>query len=250
VEVAVAFPRPDDADVLVGLAGAVSGRTRLAVLDHITSSTALLLPIGEMIAACHARGVPVLVDGAHAPGQVSLDLGALNADWYVGNCHKWLFAPKGCGFLWARADRQDGIHPAVISHGYGQGFTAEFDWTGTRDPSAWLAVPAALAVHARLGGTALMARNVALAAAAGAGLAARWGTETGAGNRAAAAMAMVRLPGGGDAAGLRARLLAAGTDVPIMAHGGRLWLRLSAQAYNEGADFERMGDLVEAGLDA
>ena len=249
VEVPVAFPRPDDADVLAGLAGAISPRTKLAVLDHITSSTALLLPIGEMIALCHARGVPVLVDGAHAPGQVPLDLGALDADWYVGNCHKWLFAPKGCGFLWARADRQAGIHPAVISHGYGQGFTAEFDWTGTRDPSAWLAVPAALAAHARLGGAGLMARNVALAAAAGAGLAARWGTETGAGNRAAAAMAMVRLPGGDDAAGLRARLLAAGTDVPIMAHGGRLWLRLSAQAYNEGADFERMGDLVEAGLE-
>jgi isopenicillin-N epimerase len=250
VEVPVAFPRPDDADVLAGLAGALSDRTKLAVLDHITSSTALLLPIGAMIAACHGRGVPVLVDGAHAPGQVALDLGALGADWYVGNCHKWLFAPKGCGFLWARADRQAGIHPAVISHGYGQGFTAEFDWTGTRDPSAWLAVPAALAVHARLGGTALMARNVALAAAAGAGLAARWGTETGAGNRAAGAMAMVRLPGGTDAAGLRGRLLAAGTDVPIMAHGGRLWLRLSAQAYNEAEDFVRMGELVEAGIEA
>lgn len=158
VEVAVAFPRPDDADVLAGLAAAISGRTRLAVLDHITSSTALLLPIGEMIALCHGRGVKVLVDGAHAPGQVALDLSALGADWYVGNCHKWLFAPKGCGFLWARGDRQDGIHPAVISHGYGQGFTAEFDWTGTRDPSAWLAVQAALGVHARLGGAGLMAR--------------------------------------------------------------------------------------------
>ncbi len=250
VEVPVAFPRPDDADVLAGLAGAITGRTKLAVLDHITSSTALLLPIGEMIAACHARGVKVLVDGAHAPGQVALDLTALDADWYVGNCHKWLFAPKGCGFLWARADRQEGIHPAVISHGYGQGFTAEFDWTGTRDPSAWLAVPAALAFHARMGGAALMARNVALAGSAGAALAARWGTETGAGNRAAGAMAMVRLPGGeaSQAAALRGRLLEAGTDVPIMAHGGRLWLRLSAQAYNEAADFARMGDLVEQAL--
>jgi isopenicillin-N epimerase len=250
VEVPVAFPRPDDADVLAGLAGAITGRTKLAALDHITSSTALLLPIGAMIAACHARGVKVLVDGAHAPGQVALDLTALDADWYVGNCHKWLFAPKGCGFLWARADRQDGIHPAVISHGYGQGFTAEFDWTGTRDPSAWLAVPAALSFHARMGGPELMARNVALAGSAAADLATRWGTETGAGNRAAGAMAMVRLPGGeaSQAASLRERLLAAGTDVPIMAHGGRLWLRLSAQAYNEAADFAQMGALVEQAL--
>jgi isopenicillin-N epimerase len=250
VEVPVTFPRPDDGELLAALAGAITGRTKLAVLDHITSSSALLLPIGQMVASCHAKGVPVLVDGAHAPGQVALDLTALDADWYVGNCHKWLFAPKGCGFLWARADRQAGIHPAVISHGYGQGFTAEFDWTGTRDPSAWLATPAALDFHARLGGPALMARNVALAAAAGAALAARWGTETGAGNRAAGSMAMVRLPGGeaGQVVGLRAALLEAGTDVPIIAHGSRLWLRLSAQAYNEPADFARMGTLVEAAL--
>jgi len=251
VEVAVAFPRPDDAEILAGLAAALGPRTKLAVLDHITSSSALLLPIGAMIELCHARGVKVLVDGAHAPGQVALDLRALDADWYVGNCHKWLFAPKGSGFLWARADRQAGIHPAVISHGYGQGFTAEFDWTGTRDPSAWLAVPAGLAFHARLGGGELMARNAALAASAATGLAARFGTETGAGNRPAAAMATVRLPDDRPAdrvraEALRARLLAAGTDVPVMVHNDRLWLRLSAQAYNEAADFERIGALVEA----
>ena len=251
VEVPVVFPRPDDAEVLAGLTAALRPRTKLAVLDHITSSSALLLPIAAMIAACHARGVKVLVDGAHAPGQVRLDLTALNADWYVGNCHKWLFAPKGSGFLWARPDRQDGIHPAVISHGYGQGFTAEFDWTGTRDPSAWLAVPAALAFHAGLGGEALMARNAALAAAAATRLAARWGTETGAGNRPAAAMATVRLPDDRPADRARAEvlrvlLLALGTDVPVMVHNDRLWLRLSAQAYNEPEDFERMGDLIES----
>ena len=250
VEVPVTFPRPDDAELLTALSAAITPRTKLAVLDHITSSSALLLPIAEMVAACHSQGVPVLVDGAHAPGQVALDLTALDADWYVGNCHKWLFAPKGSGFLWARADRQEGIHPAVISHGYGQGFTAEFDWTGTRDPSAWLATPAALDFHARLGGPALMARNVALAASAGAALAARWGTETGAGNRAAGSMAMVRLPRStpDQAAALRGALLEAGTDVPIIPHNGQLWLRLSAQAYNEPTDFERMGTLIEREL--
>ncbi len=250
VEVPVGFPRTDDAEVLAGLVAALGPRTKLAVLDHITSSSALLLPIAAMVAACHARGVKVLVDGAHAPGQVPLDLMALDADWYVGNCHKWLFAPKGSGFLWARKDRQDGIHPAVISHGYGQGFTAEFDWTGTRDPSAWLAVPAALAFHAGLGGEGLMARNAALAASAATRLAARFGTETGAGNRPAAAMATVLLPDDqpadrARAEAVRARLLELGTDVPVMVHGDRLWLRLSAQAYNEAGDFEAMGALVE-----
>jgi isopenicillin-N epimerase len=253
VEVPVAFPRPDDGEILAALEAALTPRTRLACLDHITSGTALLLPIAAMIRLCHASGVPVLVDGAHAPGHVKLDLTALDADWYVGNCHKWLFAPKGCGFLWARPDRQAGIHPAVISHGYGQGFTAEFDWTGTRDPSAWLATPAALAFHARLGGPALMARNATLAAAAAARLAARFGTETGAGNRAAGALAMVRLPGDAPADrpradSVRAWLLAHGTDVPIMVHNDRLWLRLSAQAYNDEADYDRLGDLVEQAM--
>ena len=115
---------------------AITKRTRIAVFDHITSSSGLVLPIAEMIALCHAAGVPVLVDGAHGPGQVPLDLPTLGADWYVGNCHKWLSAPKGSGFLYARADRRDDLHPGTISHGYGEGFTAEFDWPGTGRPDA------------------------------------------------------------------------------------------------------------------
>ncbi len=194
VEAGLPFPRPSDEAVTASIAAAVGPRTRIAVLDHITSASALLLPITAMIDACHAAGVPVLVDGAHAPGNVTLDIPATGADWYVGNCHKWLMAPKGCGFLWARRARQDGLHPVTISHGLGGGFLAEFDWTGTRDMSAYLAVTAALDFHERLGGAALRARNAALAAEAAALLAGRLGTETGCGNRLACAMDVVRLP--------------------------------------------------------
>ena len=155
------FPRPVAEDITDAVAAAITPRTRIAVMDHITSASALVLPIREIVAACHARGVPVLVDGAHAPGHVDLDLTALDTDWYTGNCHKWLNAAKGCAFLWARRDRQADLHPVTISHGYGQGFVAEFDWTGTFDPSAYLSVGAALAFHARLGGSALRARNAA-----------------------------------------------------------------------------------------
>ena len=136
----------------------------------------------------------MLVDGAHGPGQVALDLTALNADWYVGNCHKWLNAPKGCGFLHARADRQEDLHPVTISHGYGSGFLAEFDWTGTADPTAWLCVSDAIGFHERLGGEAMRARNIALAAEAATLIAGRLGTETGAGNELAGSMGVVRLP--------------------------------------------------------
>ena len=255
VEAAVPFPLGDDDGVVAAVAAAITPRTRLAVLDHITSASALVLPIGRMIAACHAAGVPVLVDGAHGPGQVDIDLVAMDADWYVGNCHKWLMAPKGCAFLYARADRQAGLHAGTVSHGYGRGFLAEFDWTGTRDPSAWLAVDAALDFHARLGGPALRRRNAALAAEAAAALAGQLGTETTGGNALAGAMRLVRLPLAGtvDAAralALQNALLAAGTDAPLHLLAGAVWLRISVQAYNTLEDFHRLGPLVAGVLAA
>ncbi|CAH2599730.1 Aminotransferase class V-fold PLP-dependent enzyme [Rhodovastum atsumiense] len=242
------FPDPTEAGVLAALAAALTGRTRLAVLDHITSASALVLPVAAMVSLCHAHGVPVLVDGAHAPGQVPLDLTALGADWYTGNCHKWLFAPKGAAFLWAASGRQAGLHPLAISHGYGQGFLAEFDWTGTRDPSAALAVPDGIDFHAALGGEALMARNAALACEATELLAARFGAARGAGDGFMAAMGVVRLPVEASmarAAALREALLDAGTDAPVHVLGDAVWLRLSAQAYNDSADYERLAEVVK-----
>jgi isopenicillin-N epimerase len=186
---------------------------------------------------------------------VALDLPDINADWYVGNCHKWLMAPKGCGFLYARPDRQDGIHPVTISHGYTKGFLAEFDWTGTWDPSAYLAVTAAIDFHHRLGGAALRHRNAALAAEAATMVAGRLGTETAGGNELAGSMSLVRLPLSGPiseerALALRVDMLKAGTDVPLHAQADAIWLRLSAQAYNEMADYQKLADLVQTVLDA
>jgi isopenicillin-N epimerase len=218
------------------------------VIDHITSPSALVIPIAAIVAACHAAGVSVLVDGAHGPGQVDLDLTALDADYYVGNCHKWLMAPKGCGFLHARRDRQDGLHPLTISHGYGGGFRAEFDWTGTTDFSAYLAVTAAIAFHERLGGAALRARNADLARRGAEVMARALGGEIGGRAENFAAMAVVRLPGlaGAAADDFRARLLGLGTDAPVHAIGGDAWLRLSAAAYNALADFEALTRFVQS----
>ena len=250
-EAKMPFPRLDDTELITSLTAAFTPHTKLAVIDHITSSSAMVLPLPAIIAACHAAGVPILVDGAHGPGQVDVDLTALNADYYVGNCHKWLMAAKGCAFIWARRDRQDGLHPTVISHGYGKGFLAEFDWTGTFDPSAYLSVTAALDFHAELGGAGLRARNAELAAEAASLLAGRLGTETASGNASAGAMALVRLPASGDrAAALRDALLAAGTDAPVQSLGGAAWLRLSAHAYNEIADYQALADRVQAVLRA
>jgi len=194
IEAAIPFPHPTEEGVLAGLAAAIGPRTRLAVLDHITSGSALVLPIEAMVALCHQAEVPVLVDGAHAPGQVALDMRRIGADWYVGNCHKWLMAPKGSAFIWAAPDRQGDLHPVTISHGYGSGFLAEFDWTGTRDPSAFLAVGAAIEFHEWLGGAGLRARNAALAAEASNLVAQRLNTSVAAEAPFRGAMGLVRLP--------------------------------------------------------
>jgi isopenicillin-N epimerase len=245
----IPYPQPDDATILRNVERAITRRTRLAVFDHITSSSGLILPLAGMIALCHAAGVPVLVDGAHGPGQVPLDLATLGADWYVGNCHKWLSGPKGSAFLHARADRREGLHPGTISHGYGDGFTAEFDWPGTVDPTAYLAVPAAIAFFERLGGTALMERNRSLVTEAAKMLADRLGTEVGGPFEMTGSMAMVRLPTDlkpelAESNRIRQALRNAGADSPVHPLPGALWLRLSAYAYNEMADYERLAKLL------
>lgn len=248
-EATLPFPHPDADGIVAALAAAITPHTRLAVLDHITSPSALVVPLARMIATCHARGVPVLVDGAHGPGQVDIDLAALGADWYVGNCHKWLCAPKGSAFIWSSPERQEGLHPVTISHGYGKGFLEEFDWTGTRDFSAFLAVPAAIEFHERLGGSALRARNIALAAEATALIARRLNTEPGATGELAGSMGVVRLPIVGDVSAERARalrqhMLDQRTDVPLHAIADGIWLRLSAFAYNELADYEKLAEIA------
>ena len=135
------YPLHDEQQVIEAVLACASPRTRLALLDHVTSPTALVLPIARLVAELRDRGVETLVDGAHAPGMVPLALTGLGAAYYSGNAHKWLCAPKGAAFLHVRRDRQAGLHPLVISHGYTQGFHAEFDWTGTCDPTAWLCIP-------------------------------------------------------------------------------------------------------------
>jgi isopenicillin-N epimerase len=249
VEAEVPFPHPDADAIVANIRTALTPRTKLAVVDHITSGSALVLPLQRIVETCHAAGIPVLVDGAHGPAQVPLDMRALGADWYAGNCHKWLCAPKGSAFLYARPDRQDDLHPVTISHGLGKGYLEEFDWTGTRDPSAWLATDVAIDFHARLGGTTLMARNIALASDATSLLARRLNTEPGATGAMAGCMGVVRLPLAGAAsaersADLRERLLAAGTDAPTHVQAGAIWLRLSAAAYNDIEDYERLAEIV------
>jgi isopenicillin-N epimerase len=249
VEADIALPLPDQATVLRAVAAKLSIRTRLAIFDHIASYSALQLPATELTRVAHEAGARVMIDGAHAPGQIPLNIAALGADWYVGNLHKWYFAPRSCGFLWASKAAQPATRPLAISHGYGDGFRAEWEWTGTRDVTPALTTPAAIEFHGALGGAALMARNCALVREAAQLLAARWRTEMTGPSDCFAAMATVRLPLGGEASGVRANHLMRdlaerhkiGAAVVVL--GNALWVRVAAQAYNDITEYERLAAL-------
>lgn len=255
VEAPVPMPLGSAADVTDALGRALDERAALVVIDHIASPSALVFPVADAVRLCRAHGVPVLVDGAHAPGHVDLDVEAIGADWYVGNGHKWLCAPKGAAFLAASASARE-IHPTVISHAYGQGLTAEFGKVGTRDPSPWLCLPDAIELHRRLGGRALRRRNAALARSAGSALAAALGTGLGGPEQDFGAMITVRLPGGmaatpENAARIRDRLWRDHrVETLVIALGGKLWLRLSVHAYNDEEDFAGLAAALEATLSA
>jgi isopenicillin-N epimerase len=250
VSVPVPVPFTDPEPLLTAIAAAIGLRTRLALFDHITSAGAAVLPVREMAALCRACGVAVAIDGAHAPGQLLLDVPALGVDWYVGNLHKWAFAAKGTAVLWCAPERQAALHPVAISHYLGQGFTAEFDYSGTRDDSAWLAAPAALDYLAALDPQAVRAHNNALAREAGEVLCDAWGSEIAAAPAYGAAMASVRLPGtkGADRALARevARRLTErhGITVNVMALDDSLWVRVSAQIYNEIDEYRSLAEIA------
>ncbi len=156
VPAAIPFPLQSAREVTDSILEMVTDRTRLLMVDAVTSPTALVFPLDEIVRALEPE-VQVLVDAAHAPGMIDFDLTALGASYVTANCHKWMCAPKGSALLYVREDRRDRIYPAVISHGYNGGWPAEgghlhtqFDWTGTDDPTAWLATPAALDAMAGL----------------------------------------------------------------------------------------------------
>jgi isopenicillin-N epimerase len=224
----------------------------VAVVDHITSETALIFPLKAIADECRSRGVAVLVDGAHAPGVLPLDVPALGVDWYVANLHKWAHAPRSAGFLWAHPSRQATLHPAVISWGLDLGFAAEFDWVGTRDPSPWLAAPEGLRFLDDLGYADVRAYNHDLAWTAAMLLCDRWGTTLGVRRNDIGAMVTLPLPARlgstpADAAQLRDGLLFDDRiEVQVHSGHGRLWTRVSAQIYNDRVDLDRLGDAIAA----
>ncbi len=257
--VVVPIPFPiDAADTVADLVlGAITPRTRLFLIDHVSSSTALVMPVERIVAEAEAKGVRVLIDGAHGPGMLDLDLEALGASYYTGNCHKWICSPKGAALLHARPDRQDELAPLSISHGWNDPrlgrprFHKLFDWTGTEDPSAILSVPEAIRFMGSLlpgGWPELRRSNHDLVLAGRDVICETLGIEPPAPDDMLGSMAAIPLP---DGKGLQPqsvvdaateRLNMAGFEVPVFIWPAwpRRMLRISAQAYNDIDQYQRL----------
>jgi isopenicillin-N epimerase len=245
------FPGTTPKGIVAAITGALTERTRLLVVDHVTSGSALVLPVAEIAAACRERGVVTLIDGAHAPGMLDLDIPALGADFYTGNLHKWALSPRSCAILWAPPERQADLHPTVISWGYGHGMSAEFDLLGTRDPSPWLAAPAGVAFMRELGLEAMRTYNHRLAYETAVAFTERWGTAIPAPESMYGSMVTIPLP---DRYGDRpeaarylkdALLYDDHIEAQVHAFKDRIWLRIAAQVYNDASDYERLRDAIE-----
>ena len=267
------FPIADPAQVVEAYLEAVTPRTRFALVSQITSPTALVLPIEAIVRELDRRDVPTLVDAAHAPGMVPVDVREIGAAWWTGNGHKWLCGPKGSGVLHARADVRGSLRPLVTSHGANADtsersrFRLSFDWTGTTDPTPWLALPAAIRFLGGLhpdGWAGLMAANTALARDGRDRVCAALGVASPAPTEMLGAMASIPLPGVPPTEEAARRLHDAlfeeeRIEVPVFAfpvpaarEAGAAptmaILRLSAQHYNRPDEYEALATTLAARL--
>jgi isopenicillin-N epimerase len=264
----IPLPISDPGEVVERILAAATGRVKIALVDHVTSQTGLVFPIERIVAALKERGIETLVDGAHAPGMLELRVAELGAAYYAGNFHKWLCAPKGAAMLWVRSDKQEGLHPTSISHGYTSTrarprFLEEFDWTGSADPSPYLSVPEAIRFLGGLlpgGLAAVYERNRALALHARDRLAESLGVRQIAPDSMIGSLASVPLPDAPPGASSlpateplhRALHDEHGIEVPVFAWAAppKRLLRISAHLYNTKSDYETLARALEIALRA
>ncbi|MEQ8762595.1 MAG: aminotransferase class V-fold PLP-dependent enzyme [Planctomycetota bacterium] len=263
--VEIPFPLKSADEVVERVLGAVNARTRLLLIDHVTSQTGLVLPIEPIVQELNRRGIDTLIDGAHAPGMVPLELDRLGATYYTGNCHKWLCTPKGSALLYVREDRQARIRPLAISHGANSPrsdrskYLIEFDWTGTIDPTPWLVIPESIRFLGSLlpgGFEALRKHNRDLALAARPIVADALGIELPCPDTMIGHLASFPLPPGKDEAPksslyvdpLQDDLMSRwGIEIPIMpwpAPPKRI-IRFSAQLYNSLEQYKRLAGALK-----
>lgn len=241
----VPFPLEDPGQVVEAFRAAVGPRTRLIIVDHVTSPTALIFPVRALR---EAFDLPILVDGAHAPAFLELDIGALGVDFYTGNLHKWLCAAKGCALLWTAPAWRERVTPLVPSHAWGGPYTEQFDWLGTFDPTPFLTAPDAIAAFEALGPAAVRAANHALVQEGRRRIAHALGVPLPHPDDPAlyGAMAAIPVPGAPASESLawNARMRERGIEVPFTSFDQRLWVRISGQLYNQPEDYVALAEAL------
>jgi len=259
------FPLQSSDQIVDSILSSITPRTRLALIDHVTSQTGLIFPVERLVQEFSCRGIETLIDGAHAPGMVPLNLKKLGATYYTGNCHKWICAPKTAGFLYVQRDKQAAIRPLIISHGANSRrkdrsrFLLEFGWTGTHDPSASLSVPEALGYVGSLrpgGWLEVMWRNHTLAVAARKTICDALEIAVPCPDELIGSMAAIPLPDTPQKPEpkpplfldpLQIKLLRDhAIEVPVIPWPGfpKRLLRISAQLYNSLPQYERLAELL------
>lgn len=252
VEAVIPFPIQTADQVVEAVRKAITDKTKFAIIDHVTSPSALVYPIERIIALFKERGIPVMIDGAHALGMLPLDMAKFGADFYTGNCHKWLYAPKGSAFLYVDAKHQKEIHPTNISHNYLTSFKSEFDWVGTHDPTAWLSVSAALAFIKEMGVDNMRTYGHNLAIEARKMLSKSWGSQIVAPDDMIGMLATIELPGNPKdddkrIVNLHDRLRDEfHIEIPVIGGlGGHTYVRISCQVYNDMSEYEQLDRAIK-----
>ena len=244
----VELPAEDKNTIIEAIASGITSRTRILFISHISSPTSIIFPVEALIRIARENNIITLIDGAHAPGQIGFDLDMLEADFYIGNCHKWLMAPKGSAFLYARTERQATLEPLIVSWGWddvsqqddNQSLLQKFSWMGTHDPSSYLAIPAAIEFHeihhwprVRLSCHAL-AYEAMEEICYFTGLVPVYTQD-----RYFAQMVTIPLPHIQEPKALKNQLLEGyKIEIPIIEWSGKQYIRLSVQGYNSAEDIE------------
>jgi isopenicillin-N epimerase len=247
-EIDIPLPITSDAVILQRIENAFTKKTKLLVIDHVASESAIVFPVDEIVDLCRKKGICILIDGAHAPGMIDLHIDALAPDWYVGNLHKWVCAPLGAAFVWTNEPFRTSTHPMTVSHWLHQGYTDEFDWQGTRDVSPWLSAVDAICVGEKIGWDSIRKHNHQLVTWMHETLVTSFGVQplSPLDGSMLGSMATVLLPSCGpqtldDCIALRNQLYVKNAvEIHIFEFQGKGMLRVSAQLYSRAEDIDRL----------
>lgn len=253
-EVSIPLPIVKSSEIVSRITSACTSSTKVLVVDHVASSSSIVFPIAEIVQICKEKDILVLVDGAHAPGMLTLNVNKVGADWYVGNLHKWVCAPLGAAFVWTSQQHRSTTHPMTVSHWLDQGYTSEFDWQGTRDVSAWITAADAIRYGESIGWDRIRTHNHQLVTWMHESLIHEWGVEPLAplDGSMFGSMATVLLQNSGpqtadDCLLLRDQLYSKyRIEVPIIEFQGRGALRLSAHLYSKTEDIDLLKTAMRA----